>query len=411
MDIITKFELKKIISRKSTIIGVILLLGLFIISFTIQLSNEKYGGNLTGISAISKRKEVFASLSGNLTENKLSDIIGIHNKLRINPENLPIDEYSLSGLNDSAYFKYWEKYQDIDFLLVKANSPIGFTDFEAINKLTPKDASNFYLSRQDKISKFIDDNGYSAKEKEKIISLANDMDKPLYYDYSDGWKNLLREMDDAAGIYILAIICICIAPLFSSEYQTQVDNIILSTKYGRDKLIRAKFKAATIFTTIIYLGSIIFITCLRLFTYGFDGWNCKIQTSSSYWYSMYNINFLQAFLLATLLGYIASLVIMSMAMFISAKLKTPFTTIIVSILILFSTSLIDTNLVPKFLAYIIDLLPLNITHISSVLNNYKFYNLFGILITQPLMMIIISVILIMILLYISYKTFSKHNVA
>ena len=254
MNIMTKFELKKIIRRKSTIIGIIILFVLLITSFLIQLSNEIYGGTYTGMSAISKRKDAFTKLSGDLTEKKLSEIIGIHNELRSNPENLSTNEYSLSGLNDVAYFKYWEKYENIDWLLVKANSPIGSTNFDIINELTPKDASKFYFKRQDKIKEFIDNNSYSAKE--KIMESVKGIDNPLYYNYSDGWRMLLSEMDDAFGIYILIIICICIAPLFSLEYQTQVDSIILSTKHGRNKLIRSKFNASFIFTTILYFTSI-----------------------------------------------------------------------------------------------------------------------------------------------------------
>lgn len=214
MDIMTKFELKKIIRRKSTIIGIIILFVLLSISFLTQLSNETYSGTYTGISAISKRKDEFTKISGNLTEKKLSEIIGIHNELRNNPENLSTNEYSLSGLNDVAYFKYWEKYENIDWLLVKANSTIiGSPNFDIINELTPKNANEFYLKRQDKIKEFIDNNSYSAKA--KIMESVKDIDKPLYYNYSDGWKMLLSEMDDAFGMYILIIICICIAPLFS----------------------------------------------------------------------------------------------------------------------------------------------------------------------------------------------------
>ena len=137
---------------------------------------------------------------GYLTEDRLSEIIEIHNELRSNPENLSNNEYSLSGLNDLAYFKYWEKYGDIDSLLVKANSPIGSSNFEIINELTPKDGSNLYINRQDKIKEFIDNNGYLLKE--EVMESVKDIDNPLYYNYSDGWKMLLREMDDAFGIYI-----------------------------------------------------------------------------------------------------------------------------------------------------------------------------------------------------------------
>lgn len=63
MNIMTKFELKKIIRRKSTIIGVIVLFVLLTTSFLIQLLSEVYGGTYKGVDAISKRREEFNNIS------------------------------------------------------------------------------------------------------------------------------------------------------------------------------------------------------------------------------------------------------------------------------------------------------------------------------------------------------------
>lgn len=413
MNELTKFELKKIIKRRSSIMAIAMVFLVCIINLVFSISGESYGSDLTGnlkkgISAITKKREEVNNLNGNLTEKRISDVINIYNSLQKNSKNTG----DFDGLNEEEYYTHWQKYKDIDSLIDRSYGQSLLLGVDASANLKSKDGIKFYSNREKQVLNYIEHESsyeYTNKEKDKIIKTTNKMDTPLYYNYTDGWFKLIWDM---SLISIVIIICasICISSIFSSECENQIDGIILSTKYGKDKLIKSKFKAAFIFTTIFYFISIGFAAFIRLFIYGFEGWNCKIQSVSTYWHSMYNINFLQAFLLSVVFGYIGCLVATSIAMFISSKLKNSFTVIIMTLGLLFVPRFINMGTMPKFIDYIVDLFPINIANINNTLGYYKFYDIFGVLVIQPWIMMIVSVILIITLLFFTDKACKNHEV-
>ena len=48
-------------------------------------------------------------------------------------------------------------------------------------------------------------------------------------------------------MFPLLAICIVIAPVFASEYQAGTDAMLLSGKYGKTRLVRAKILASLLF--------------------------------------------------------------------------------------------------------------------------------------------------------------------
>ncbi len=65
--------------------------------------------------------------------------------------------------------------------------------------------------------------------------------------------------------------------MFAGEYQCGADSIILSSKYGKTKIIKAKIIAAFGFATIIFVLNLIFALAIPLLSFGSDGWNLPIQ--------------------------------------------------------------------------------------------------------------------------------------
>ena len=414
MKELTKFEIRKIIKRKSSIMAIVMFFLVCIINIVFSVSTESYGSDLTGdlkkgILAISQKREEVNNLKGNLTEKRISEVINIYNNLSKNSKNMS----DFDGLSEEDYYTHWQKYKDIDSLIDRSYGESLLLGVDASKNLKLEDGSTFYSNREKQILNYIEHESlyeYTNEEKDKIIQITNDMETPLYYDYTDGWFKLIWDMNLLLLVLIICI-SICISPVFSSECEEHMDSIILSTKYGKNKLILSKFKASFIFTSIFYFVSVVFMAFIRLFIYGFEGWNCKIQVVSTYWHSMYNINFLQAFLLSVVLGYIACLVTVSIAIFISSKLKNSFAVIVSTLGILFIPKVISTINVSKFIDYIIDLFPINISNVNNILGYYKFYNIFGNLVIQPWIMMIVSIILIIALLFSTYKIFRKHEVA
>lgn len=411
---LTKLELKKIFKRKTTKGSIIIMVIFLFISIYASISNilsfdlDKDGDHtVTGLKAISVIKKDVNSVSGDLTPKRISEVIETYKELKSNPKNL----LKSGDLNDEVFVNKWKKYNDINSLISSAYSRTY--DYDIIDKLSPKDGEKFYLSRLDRISEELNDpskdKNYSKGEREKFIELNKKLETPFKYGYSLGWENILGFL----GSWIMCIImlvCVSISPVFSSEYDTGADSIILSTKYGKNKVIYSKFKASLIFTTIVYFTAIIACTLITLSIFGFDGFNLPLQINSIYFESHYAVSFIGAYLLVLIIGYMACMLISSIALFISAKFKSQFMSIIITTSVTFLPLITSERKLSRGLQYMLDLFPINMTG-DSILKSYKLYNVFGNLVLQHYVMIGVCIIASLILLTLGYKSFRNHQVA
>ena len=99
-------------------------------------------------------------------------------------------------------------------------------------------------------------------------------DETITIGYVDGWLSTSQNLTKTLTIFSLFII-VMIAPVFCGEY-SGVDNIILSSKYGRTKCAAAKVVAsvlAALMTSIVVLA-VNFLMASAF--YGSDGLDCSI---------------------------------------------------------------------------------------------------------------------------------------
>ena len=97
--------------------------------------------------------------------------------------------------------------------------------------------------------------------------------------YVDGWLSTSRNMVRVFVALALAVI-IMLAPIFSGEYEG-VDNIILTSKYGKTKCATAKVIAGII-TAILTTTLVAAINLLLAFVfYGTEGLDCSILFAPS----------------------------------------------------------------------------------------------------------------------------------
>lgn len=78
-------------------------------------------------------------------------------------------------------------------------------------------------------------------------------------------------------VLIMMIICIGIAPIFSGEYQSKCDSLILCMKYGKSRLVSAKIIVVWLFTTCVYWGITLIYSAVYLGLLGTDGADLPIQ--------------------------------------------------------------------------------------------------------------------------------------
>lgn len=92
-------------------------------------------------------------------------------------------------------------------------------------------------------------------------------DEEIKIGYTDGWLSTSQNMVKIFIVLSLAIV-IMIAPVFSGEYEG-VDNIILTSKYGKTKCTTAKIVSsifATIFSTALIVAFNLILTLYLLFS-------------------------------------------------------------------------------------------------------------------------------------------------
>ena len=225
MKNLIKFELRKILTKRFAVISVaaVLLLSL-ILSFSTLHSMYAFDGNgaeETGKAAVEIDKQIALKYEGKLTDNKVQQMMS---------EFKPTQD--LHGMN--AKYIYQNALQSSVFS--------HFADIDG----------NW--------------NGLSVAD---VFG-----DKEIKVGYVNGWLSTSQNM---AKIFIVLslVIILLIAPVFSGEYGG-VDNIILTSKYGKTKCATAKVLASLLSAVFITTLVVIFNLLIAVAIYGTEGLDCSI---------------------------------------------------------------------------------------------------------------------------------------
>lgn len=224
MKKLISFELKKIYARRLTHVAfLIVLLFSFVLSFSTYQNKYAFDGQnqASGREAVEMDKVIAAKYGGLLTDEKVQQML---------TELVPKSDSQ--GLN--AIYLYRNTMQSA----VAAR-------FSDIN-------GNW--------------NGLSVSD---VFG-----EEQIMVGYVDGWIGASQNM---TKIFVLLsfVVVLMIAPVFCSEYDG-VDNIILSSKFGRTKCVTAKIVASILATIIITAVVVAGNLSMTFMMYGKDGLNCSI---------------------------------------------------------------------------------------------------------------------------------------
>lgn len=196
-------------------------------------------------------------------------------------------------------------------------------------------------------------------------------------------------------------ICIVLSSVFAEEYQTGTASIILSTRFGKNKIIRAKLVSAFLFSTVIFAVNAIIALTISLRLFGSEGGNLPIQIGSTS--APYQLTFQQAALLSIGIDYIVLLGLVSVTLLLSSKKKSSLSVLIVDMLIIIVPIFFSIN---KATA----LLPAMATLGTSLFNYYISYNIGGRVVNHFVMILIVYIVMSAIALPMATKMFKNHQV-
>ncbi len=324
-----RFEIKKIFSKTVNKIVLLVLLAVLLTAGFLTVNGVRYveedGNILTGISAARRFREEENKWKGKLTEEIFGQVLSENQK--INAEAGGVEDM------DNQYFSKKQSFYEIRNLINDAL--VGYEDYDyyRVDHVSADEKIDVYGSRLSALETLLETKdmkeGFSEKEKQFLIRQWEKLDTPFYYEYAGGWKAILEDSQIMQPLLAIIVIVLgfLVSGIFSDEFQYKADSIFFSSRLGRNKAVLAKIGAGILTGTMVYWGAVLFYTLIVLMALGFGGGNCPIQISN--WKAMYNLTYFEEFLLVAVAGYVGSLFILMIAMFVSAK--TRFTVIAITI--------------------------------------------------------------------------------
>ena len=226
------------------------------------------------------------------------------------------------------------------------------------------------------------------------------------------WENLFNNWGEHMMQFLLFVpLAFVIAPVFAVERSSGMDNLILSSRNGRRKIVTAKLLSVLVASTIVVM---LYLTATFIFGFlphgSFHGWDAAIQSIPTYAQSMFQFKVWQlaavgaAWLIFT--GTVYSLIIC----FISSRMKSQMGTAGISLAILF----VNVGLaamgdgVTQGIQPLIDFGLANVTLIKEVFGSFKVFDVFGISISYPVMAVLVlgvTAVLIIFGIYHGQKNF------
>lgn len=402
---LTAFEYKKIFKRKSSVVGIIFVIIFSIITCIIPTVGNHYTNGVSTESkyeALMTDKSYAMKLAGRaIDSNLLLEMSEAYSHIPENAEN-----YS----STAEYNTYARPYSEV-YRIARStfSSKSSVFNVEDASSMTYDKADSFYSSREKNM--IADMQSYGAGEDEINFMLQKDSEvsKPIVFSYSDTYRSLASFLY-TSGVFLVFVIAICIAPIFSSEYAGGTDQLLLTSKYGKNKLIASKLFTGISFSIILSILVIIFQTIIAFAIYGTEGFNSPIQLINAL--CCYNFTLGQTIIILMAVSVIACIFTASITMALSASLKSPFSVMIIMSLLNFVPMILDfkgSSPYIRVMQKIMMLFPARLCNIWDSFSSYM-YNIFGNFIEPYIFLPSFAAVISIVMLMIAHRKFKLRQI-
>jgi hypothetical protein len=229
--------------------------------------------------------------------------------------------------------------------------------------------------------------------------------KPFVFEYFGGYDRFITLMY-TTGLITAFLVAFLIAPIFCGEYSGS-DQMILSSKNGKNSLIKAKLFTGFSLTTIISIvGTLLtYLPCMLI--YGFDGRNAALQLKIPLCTLPLTIGWLS--FISFVCVFFACILIGAITMLLSARIRSSFVVITISGSLIFIPMFIKCtyNFMPLYKLYL--LLPSNMMIYTNMIDPTS-YEIFNLVIQPYVIMPMFAVFVSVILMPFTYQIFRNHQV-
>ena len=399
------FEINKVLSTPVNKIALLILaITLAVVSYFAIISvsyTDENGKTFSGPAAASRLREEKNKWAGYVTEDVLKTVLQENSRINQSPEYLSTDV-----IQNNIAFSKKQGFSDIREMINFAFSDFQEYDYYRTDSVSESEVGKLYENRVESLKTWLSSDGISERwsqtEKDYLIRQFESLDTPLYYEYSDGWRSLL-EYAPTLIMFTVLVAGFLVSGIFPGEFSLKADSVYFSSRFGRNRGVRAKIGAGILLISVIYWGTMLLYTGIMLFALGVGGGSCVIQTGLGGWKSFYNITFFQKYLLSVMGGYVGSLFILSLAMLISAKTRSTVLAITVPFILTCVSPFVGR--IPV-LTRASSLFPDMLFRLNTEMNGFLLYRIGGNIFSQFSVILVMYLILTCVLfplLYVLYR--------
>lgn len=399
---LVSFEYRKILGKRSVKIALLLTLFLSVFSIWGTLMGSYYiEGELfeSNAEAMKKDRAYARELSGRILDDKL--LMETADAYQTIPDSAAVYQ------STEEYQKNARKYSSIYSLARQVyDTPNVRFGAPEMGTLDPARAEQFYEIRELCMTKQIENAPISENAKEIMMQYSAEVKEPWIFSYSDGYTRFMTIMA-TSGVMAAFVMAICLAPLFAGEYSNHTDQLLLSARYGKGKLIKAKFFTGFSMTGIVTLLVTLQSYVQSMLTFGFDGGNANVQIYDALF--PYPLTLKQAALLQSICVFFACMCMSALTMFFSSRMKSAFGVIILSVLLLCVPMFVKVSAYPLLGYLLFHLMPANMMQYDYIFSMIP-YEIAGVVIPPYVMMPVVALCLCIILIPFAYRGFKHHQV-
>ena len=397
-----RFEWKKIFERRLNVAAMLLgylLIGVCVFSYISQETfyDEKTDSYIKGIEAYRLEQRKAAQQTDVISEEYMTRLIG------------GIQSHDMDLESDDAYAEVIRPLGDVFYFAAKNYTDMrsDISDRNALNAVDLTEGARFYEQRMKKITEYLNMDfsygNYQESEKAYWIRKAEDTVTPFRWGSTSVMNSVFLTV--AVGFYLWFVIVICASSVFASEYESGAASLLLTTKYGKDRLIWSKI-AVTVLFTVGYLsvGILAGVGVMGLLL-GFAGADLPVQL----WNSVipYNLTLGQACLgsfgIILLIGMTLAFVLLCC----SARLRSSLATLVIGGVILIAPAFFPMSKESGVWNHINYLFPVRVVDLKKMLGSFVSYPVGDFVIPYVGMFVIVYVVIGVLALLLIRKGFVK----
>lgn len=398
------YELKKILCRKRTVIilTLVVLLGALSVFGTI-IGNYYYTDENGNEIAVSKYDEEMIDrrygeeLSGRVIDADLiMEAVEAYKQVPLSGDR----HYA----NTEEYLNGARKYSEIYHIVSRIFMLNGVEDFQ---NLTREQAEQFDKLRRENVYYIQDNPDISENLQEYRQRCLDNSPETVTYEYGGGYYRFITIMYTTA-MMAGAAAAIILSGLFSEEYVSGADCLILSSKHGRGLVVGAKLFTAFVISAVLIILLTVISYVEAMAVWGTNGADGQLFLMGDIF--PYNLTVGQSALLYSVCAVAACILFAAIAAMLSALLKTPSNTVVIMAILLILPMFINVpDEAPVWVYCLENLLPTNMMAFWGAMYEYQ-YEIFGLVIPPYAFIPVFAAAVSCLCAAGAYRAFVRHRV-